>query len=129
MTAVLLNALENKQKTIVVCEKQTALEVLYNALQKLGLERYCIMIKDASSDRKTVVDSVRNTIDSADFKKLIQPYSEQSLQNQLTEIAQHKDDINAVHELLNSELLPNQDWTDIVGNLLSYRDSKEPVDL
>ena len=129
LTAVLLNALENKQKTIVVCEKQTALEVLYNALQKLGLERYCIMIKDASTDRKAVVDSVRNTIDSADFKKLIQPYSEQSLQNQLAEISQHKNNINSVHEILNSELLPNQNWTDIVGNLLRYQDSKEPIDL
>lgn len=129
LTAVLLNSLENKQKTIVVCEKQTALEVLYNALQKLGLERYCIMIKDASTDRKVVVDSVRNTIDSVDFKKLIQPYSAQSLQNQLTEIIQHKNNINSVHELLNSELLPNQNWTDIVGNLMSYQDSKESIDL
>jgi hypothetical protein len=59
LTAVLVNALENKQKTIVVCEKQTALEVLYNALHKLGLERYCIMIKDSVSDRKPVVDAVR----------------------------------------------------------------------
>ena len=129
LTAVLLNALENKQKTIVVCEKQTALEVLYNALQKLGLGRYCIMIKDTSTDRKLVVDSVRNTIDSVDFKKLIQPYSEQSLQNQLAEISQHKDTINAVHELLNSELLPGKNWTEIVGNLLTYQDSKETINL
>jgi len=129
LTAVLLNALENKQKTIVVCEKQTALEVLYNALQKLGLGRYSIMIKDASTDRKLVVDSVRNTIDSADFKKLIQPYSEQSLQNQLTEISQHKNTINAVHEQLNSELLPGKNWTEIVGNLLNFQDSKDNINL
>ena len=36
LTALLINALQNKQKTLVVCEKQTALEVLYNALLDSG---------------------------------------------------------------------------------------------
>lgn len=129
LTAVLVNALENKQKTIVVCEKQTALEVLYNALHKLGLERYCIMIKDSVSDRKLVVDSVRNMIDPADFKKPGQPYSVQSLQDQLAEITQHKTTINNVHEILNSDLLPGKNWTEIVGDYLTFQDSKENINL
>lgn len=129
LTAVLVNALENKQKTIVVCEKQTALEVLYNALHKLGLERYCIMIKDSASDRRQVVDSVRNTIDPADFKKPGQPYSVQSLQDQLTEILNHKTTINTIHEILNSDLFQGKNWTEIVGNLLEFRDSKENISL
>lgn len=129
LTAVLVNALENKQKTIVVCEKQTALEVLYNALHKLGLERYCIMIKDSVSDRKLVVDSVRNMIDPADFKKPGQPYSVQSLQDQLAEITQHKTTINNVHEILNSDLLPGKNWTEIVGDFLTFQDSKENINL
>lgn len=129
LTAVLLNALENRQKTIVVCEKQTALEVLYNALQKLGLEKYCMMIKDSATDRKLVVNSVRNTIDATDFKKVSQPYSMQSLQSQLGEIIQHKENINGIHNLLNRDLLPNKNRTEIVGNLLSYADSEEVIDL
>lgn len=129
LTAVLLNALENRQKTIVVCEKQTALEVLYNALQKLGLEKYCMMIKDSATDRKLVVNSVRNTIDATDFKKVLQPYSMQSLQSQLGEIIQHKENINGIHNLLNRDLLPNKNRTEIVGNLLSYADSEELIDL
>ncbi|KQT26196.1 AAA family ATPase [Chryseobacterium sp. Leaf405] len=129
LTAVLVNALENKQKTIVVCEKQTALEVLYNALHKLGLERYCILIKDSASDRKAVVDSVRNMIDLVDFKKSGQPYSVQSLQDQLSEILQHKTTINNVHELLNFELISGKNWTEIVGNLLAFQDSGENINL
>jgi len=129
LTAVLVNALENRQKTIVVCEKQTALEVLYNALHKLGLERYCIMIKDSVSDRKLVVDSVRNTIDPADFKKQGQPYSVQSLKDQLTEILQHKITINSVHELLNSDVFPGKNWTEIVGDLLTFQDTKENINV
>ncbi|MFC3158683.1 AAA domain-containing protein [Chryseobacterium arachidis] len=129
LTAVLVNALENKQKTIVVCEKQTALEVLYSALHKLGLERYCIMIKDSVSDRKPVVDAVRNTIDPADFRKAGQPYSIQSLQDQLTGILQHKITINEVHELLNSDLIPGKNLTEIVGDLLKFNETKENINL
>jgi hypothetical protein len=129
LTAVLVNVLENRQKTIVVCEKQTALEVLYHALQKLGLERYCIMIKDSVSDRKLAVDAIRNTIDAADFKKPGQLYSVQSLHDQLAGIGEHKTAINQVHEMLNSDLLPGRNWTEIVGSLLSFQDSQENVNI
>lgn len=129
LTAILLNALENRQKTIVVCEKQTALEVLYHALQKLGLERYCVMIKDSVSDRKLVVDAVRNTIDVADFKKPGQLYSIKSLHDQLAGIGEHKTAINQVHEILNSDLLPGRNWTEIVGSLLSFQDSQENINI
>ena len=129
LTAVLVNALENRQKTIVVCEKQTALEVLYHSLQKIGLDRYCIMIKDSVSDRKLVVDAVRNTIDSSDFKKKEEGFSEKSLQNVLGEILQHKGSINHVHELLNSELISGKDWSQVVAEILDYEAKKEPVDL
>ena len=129
LTAVLVNALENKQKTIVVCEKQTALEVLYNALHKMGYARYCTMIKDSISDRKLVVNAVRNTIDPGDFKKQIELYSAQSLNAQISEIKNHQDNVNAVHHLLNKELLPDKNWSEIVGTLLEFKDTKETVDL
>lgn len=129
LTAVLVNALENKQKTIVVCEKQTALEVLYNALHKMGYARYCTMIKDSISDRKLVVNSVRNLIDPADFKKPMQLYSAQSLNDQIAEITGHQNNVNDVHHLLNTELLPEKNWSEIVGNLLEFKDSQETLDL
>lgn len=52
LTAVLINALENKKKTIVVCEKRTALEVLHNALIEKGLNYHTILIQDIVKDRK-----------------------------------------------------------------------------
>lgn len=129
LTAVLVNALENQQKTIVVCEKQTALEVLYNALHKMGYARYCTMIKDSISDRKLVVNSVRNLIDPADFKKPMQLYSSQSLNDQIAEITGHQNNVNAVHHLLNTQLLPEKNWSEIVGNLLEFKESNETLDL
>ena len=89
LTAILINALENKQKTLVVCEKQTALEVLYNALQNKGLGRYCTMIKDAIADRKLIVDAVRNHIDNAEFKKETPAFPENLLAEQVQANAQN----------------------------------------
>ncbi len=129
LTAVLVNALQNKQKTIVVCEKQTALEVLYNALEKQGLGKYCVMIKDNVTDRRLVVDAVRNTIDNTEFKKQISFYPESFLAKQLKSIERAKTAINTVHNTLNLELIDNKDWKDVVGNILEYKAAKEPVDL
>src|SRR5690554_5498621 len=57
LTAILINALENHKRTIVVCEKRTALEVLYNALNEKGLSYQSILIKDIIKDRRKAVDS------------------------------------------------------------------------
>jgi len=129
LTALLINALENKHKTIIVCEKQTALEVLYNALEKKGLSKYAIMIKDGVGDRRFVVDAVRNTIDSADFKKQLDAFPESVLKEQLDAIENIKSKLNSVHQKLNLELLDNNDWTDIVGAIFEYQSGNEAVDL
>ena len=47
-----VNALENQKKTIVVCEKRTALEVLLNALNEKGLNYQCVLLKDIVKDKK-----------------------------------------------------------------------------
>lgn len=129
LTAILMNALENKQKTIVVCEKQTALEVLHNALEKQGLGKYTVMIKDSIADRKLVVDAVRNTIDEVGFKKAMEPYPESVIKEQIQGIENSKQKINSIHQLLNQDLLSNQNWTEIVGQILHYSESNQKLDL
>jgi len=129
LTALLVNSLENKQKTIVVCEKQTALEVLHNSLKNKGLGDYCVMIKDSVADRKLVVDAVRNVIDQAQFKKSIQAYPESLKNEQLSAIENLKGKINAVHQKLNLDLVGNKNWTEIIGQMLSFEENKEPIDL
>ena len=129
LTALLINALENKQKTIVVCEKQTALEVLQSALQKHKLDRFSMMIKDSIADRKQVVDAIRNIIDDSNFKNTISIYPESILQEQINSIQTLKNQINAVHHKLNDTLLNDLTWTDIIGQLLQYLPQKESIKL
>jgi hypothetical protein len=129
LTALLINALENKQKTIVVCEKQTALEVLQTAMQNHKLDKYCVMIKDSVSDRKNVVDAVRNVVDNTKFKEATQVYPQSVLQEQLDSIQLSKNEINAVHHKLNEQLINNQNWSEIIGQLLDSLTLKEDINL
>ncbi len=128
LTALLINALENKQKTIVVCEKQTALEVLQTAMQNHQLDRFCMMIKDSVSDRKQVVDAVRNTVDDTKFKEA-QVYPHSVLQEQIEGIEASKSEINAVHHKLNENVLNNQSWAEIIGQLMACLPKKESIDI
>lgn len=129
LTALLINALENKQKTIVVCEKQTALEVLQTAMQNHKLDRFCMMIKDSVSDRKQVVDAVRNTVDDTKFKEAAQVYPHSVWQEQIDSIEASKNEINAVHHKLNENVLNNQSWAEIIGQLMACLPKKESIEI
>ena len=129
LTAFLINALENKQKTIVVCEKQTALEVLENAMKKYKLDTFCMMIKDSTSDRKQVVDKVRSIIDDKNFKNATEVFPESILQEQIDQLIVSKNEINGVHHKLNQNLVNNQNWTTIIGQILECSPLKQEIDL
>ncbi|MEY3499831.1 MAG: hypothetical protein RL308_1500 [Bacteroidota bacterium] len=119
LTAVLINALENNKKTIVVCEKRTALEVLHNALIEKGLNYHCVLVRDIVKDRKTVVDSVRDRVDTSEYKRYRYNYSKESLDNLIQKAKDLINNINNKHQKLDEKLLGNKSWTDVVGNLLA----------
>jgi len=66
LTGVITQALLNQKKVLVVCEKRTAMEVLYNNLKKENLHHLCVLIEDVYSDRKTIVDTVRDLIENSE---------------------------------------------------------------
>lgn len=119
LTAVLINALENNKKTIVVCEKRTALEVLHNALVERGLNYHCLVVRDIVKDRKSVVDSVRDRVDSSEYKRYRYNYSKESLDNLIQKAKGLILNINNKHQKLDKKLIGNKSWTDVVGSLLT----------
>ena len=119
LTAVLINALENNKKTIVVCEKRTALEVLHNALIEKGLNYHCVLVRDIVKDRKTVVDSVRDRVDNSEYKRYRYNYSKESLDNLIQKAKDLITNINNKHQKLDTKLIGNKSWSDVVGNLLA----------
>lgn len=119
LTAVLINALENNKKTIVVCEKRTALEVLYNALIEKGLNYHCVLVRDIVKDRKTVVDSVRDRVDTSEYKRYRYNYSKESLENLIVKAKDLISNINKKHQKLDKKLIGNKSWSTVVGDLLA----------
>jgi very-short-patch-repair endonuclease/transcription elongation GreA/GreB family factor len=119
LTAILINALENNKKTIVVCEKITALEVLEKALKEKGLQNHFVIVRDIVKDRKAVVDSVRDRVDNSEYKKYRYKFSKETLENLITKAKDLITNINSKHQKIDEKLLGNKIWTDIVGNLIS----------
>jgi DNA polymerase III delta prime subunit len=120
LTAILINALENKKRTIVVCEKRTALEVLESSLIKNGLGDNCVLIKDIIKDRKAVVDSVRARIENncAKLKKHGTP-KYQHLTNETNTLKILIQSINNRHKMIGKEVFDEENWTDTVGKYLN----------
>lgn len=118
LTAILVNALENHKKTIVVCEKRTALEVLQKALEEKGLGSHAILIKDIIKDRRPVVDSVRDRSEG-----LNQIKSSKYTKNKLNIIINRANalisTINKKHQKLAKELIEGKNWTNTVGTWIS----------
>jgi superfamily I DNA and/or RNA helicase/very-short-patch-repair endonuclease len=119
LTAVLINALENNKKTIVVCEKRTALKVLHDALIERGLNYHCVLIRDIVKDRKTVVDSVRERVDNSEYRRYRYNYSKESLDIVIKKAKDLITNINTKHQKLDAKLIGDKSWTDVVGNLLA----------
>lgn len=61
LVALITNALSGAT-CLVVCDKRTALEVLHQYLQKIGLGSLCALIENITKDRETIVEAVREQI-------------------------------------------------------------------
>jgi superfamily I DNA and/or RNA helicase/transcription elongation GreA/GreB family factor/very-short-patch-repair endonuclease len=119
LTAILVNALENHKKTIVVCEKRTALEVLHNSLNEKGLNYQCVLIKDIVKDRRSAVNSVRDRIDNSSYRRYRYTHSKENLDGIIDKAKSLIDSINQKHIKLGEKLVGSKNWTCIVGELLS----------
>ncbi|MDM8162186.1 AAA domain-containing protein [Labilibaculum sp. K2S] len=130
LTAILVNALENQKKTIVVCEKRTALEVLHNALNEKGLNYQCVLLKDIVKDRRLAVDSVRDRVDNSSYRRYRYTHSKETLDNIIEKSKALIDSINKRHKKLGENLIGNKNWTHIVGSLLlELKDNSEEYNL
>ena len=119
LTALLTNALSNNAKCLVVCEKRTALEVLQNNFNELGLGELCIIIEDIAKDRAKVVNSVRDRLQrqpNMGIKTQKSVYD-----NLLQQAGTLRSSLNAKHEFLHQKRLGDDNWTDIVAQYLECR--------
>ena len=130
LTAILINALENHKRTIVVCEKRTALEVLHNSLNDKCLNYQCVLLKDIVKDRRAAVNSVRDRIDNSSYRSYRYSHSKESLDAVIDKAKTLIDSINKKHVKLDEKIVGSKNWTRIVGELLSeLKGNSEEFDL
>lgn len=126
LTALISNALANKAKCLVVCEKKTALDVIYENLRKIGLSELAVIIEDTTKDRRSVVDSVRERLDENLFSDIssIESNSDFSSKDALLEnIKQSITDIQKCHSKLAESLFDGYNWTALVGKFMALNET------
>lgn len=121
LTAIISNALANKAKCLVVCEKRTALDVIYNNLKSVSLDKLCGVIEDTSKDRKKIIEKARDTIDDVaktKYKYTDYKFDEVEYISLLDRIKGFIIKENKCHKTLSERLVGNKTWTDLVGVFL-----------
>ena len=118
LTAILINAMENRKKTLVVCEKHAALNVLNEALKERNLDSHAIMLTDISRDRKRAVDSVRDRLEQHVGRDYAFAKAEEVLRQTQSATQSQVEQINAQRRLLGRQILGTDTWTDSVGRKL-----------
>lgn len=116
LTALITNALSNGAKCLVVCEKNTALEIIYDNLNNLGLGDLCGFINDPIADRRKIVEKVRSTplINYPRFFDVKFNQVTEDLQKQIA-------DLSKGYEALAAIIWEDQRWSDMLGKYLKTK--------
>lgn len=116
LTALITNALSNGAKCLIVCEKTTALEVIYDNLNNLGLGDLCGFINDPITDRRKIVEKVRSTplVNYPQFVDVKFNQMTDDLQKQITELSKG-------YEALAAIVWEDQRWADMLGRFLKTK--------
>lgn len=127
LTGIILNALENSATVLVVCEKRTASEVIYENMREKGLEEFCIILDNVSSDRQRIVKALRDIFDNRPYENNHSAGKSEynNAKNQFSEFYNRlqKHYGNVIHEVMGS-----LNWKDCIGNYLkAKRDSGDQI--
>ena len=120
ISAIISNSLANGAKTLVVCEKKTALDVLKHNLAEKDLDTFCVVVDDVNKDRKQVVEKARGlqtlnpykSFNEVEFKKDQQTFNEL------------KKKINDSYRASSETIFQDKAWSDLIG--LYLQKSKRP---
>lgn len=121
LTAIITNVLENGGTCLVVCEKRTALQVIFRNLEKIGLDGAAVLIEDVSKDRSAVVKKARSLVDdNRASSSYLDEASNRSYASKYTEFTRLRDSFNKKHHNERSSKIDEKSWKESVGLFLQY---------
>ena len=102
LTASIVYLLSKGYSCLVVCEKKTAMDVLYENMESLNLQDFCIPISEVRKDRRKVVNKARSIIENINSEsKLFKSESEEKNRFSKSEQDIVKQKIEKVNEIIN----------------------------
>ncbi len=126
LTAIITNALENGKKILVVCEKKTALDVIYNNLKKLGLDKLIAIIDDVNRDRKEIIDTVRKMAETEQPEK--RNFNEKDYDVKLEKYHEMIADFNKRHHNLLRSVFRGYNIQEMISEYLNLKKTVEKDD-
>lgn len=119
LTAIITNALENGGKILVVCEKKTALDVIYQNLKQIGLEKLVALVDDVISDRKRIIDTVRQIIE--EVKYVYRGFHEEDYDSKLEAYKNLIGKANGKHHNLLRKTFKGYNLQNLISECLKYK--------
>jgi superfamily I DNA and/or RNA helicase/very-short-patch-repair endonuclease len=124
LTAIITNALENGKKILVVCEKKTALDILYNNLKNLGLEKLVAMVDDVEKDRKKIIDTAREVAEKGHIDRI--NFNEREYDAQLHKFNELAGEFNKKHKYLLNEIFEGKSLLEILADFILFKRKFNP---
>lgn len=118
LTAIITNTIQSGGKCLVVCEKKTALNIIYHNLEKIGLSDLSVIVDDVSRDRSAVVKKARNNVDATQFVR--RSNGLETFNRKYSEFIELRDSFNQKHYNERKSKISEDSWKDAVGRFIQY---------
>ena len=110
----------------MVCEKKTALDVIYNNLKKLGLDKLIAIIDDVNRDRKEIIDTVRALAENEQPEN--RSFNENDYDTKLEKYHQMVEDFNKRHHNLLKTVFRGYNIQEMISEYLNLKKTIEKED-
>jgi very-short-patch-repair endonuclease len=118
LTGIIINALENSSTVLVVCEKKTALDVIFENLKEKGLDDLCAVLDNVTSDRQKMVRAMRDRFDERKYEKGgTESFVEYN--NSKTQFEEFYQRIQLKYGNILTKVMGDLSWKDCIANFLS----------
>jgi hypothetical protein len=126
ITNIIADHLARGQRVLLVCEKRTALDVVADRLEHMGLRSLCGIVHDPQRDQRELYRSIHEQLADLPEEKL-HPRADSELQKVDAELQQLHDELTGFHQSL---MQPPADggpsFHELMGRWMSFR-TESPV--
>lgn len=121
ITAIVSNALANNAKCLIVCEKKTALDVIYKNLEKMHLDQFSIVIDDVNRDRRKIIQKARDINENPYYGS----FPEKDYEVKYEKFCELKKEVNLKSAETLSKVFGDFSWKQLIGLFLRFSKSDE----